>query len=210
MVTFAIGNIGTFDDGVETFEDYAERLQQYYLANEKASTKSFEELIDHLNRHLNPKPLVIAERSRFHKRDQKQGETIIQYIAGLRNLRIHCNFGDYLGDALRYRFVCGLRNEKIQKILISKDLTLGKAVKTAVAMETATYDAIELQGQRNQQTVNTIHKKTPTPKSDFTHKTAPTKPCFLWEGDHKLDKCRHINTICRFCSNTGVLKGRVL
>lgn len=88
--------------------------------------------------------------------------------------------------------MCGLRNENIQKNLLSKeDLTLDKAVKTAVAMETATNDAIELQGQRNQQTVNKIHIKAPTPKREFTHKTAPTKPCFRCEGDHKPDKCRH-------------------
>lgn len=39
MATFAIGKIGNFDDGVETWEDYAERLQQYYLANEVANDK---------------------------------------------------------------------------------------------------------------------------------------------------------------------------
>lgn len=70
-------------------------------------------------------------------------------------------------------------------------------------METATDDAIELQRQQNQQTVNKIHINTPAPQREFTHKTAPTKPCFRCEGDHKPDKCRHINTICRFCSYAG-------
>lgn len=105
----------------------------------------------------------------------------MQYKAELHNLAIQCNFGDYLGDALRDRFVCGLRNENIQKSLLSKEgLTLDKAVKTAVAMETA-----------------------PTPKREIMHKTKPTKPCFRCEVDHKPDKCRHMNTIYRFCSNAG-------
>lgn len=146
-------------------------------------------MIEHFNRHLNPKPLVIAERFRFHKRYQKQGEAIMQYKAELHNLAIHCNFGDYLGDALRDRFVCELRNENIQKILLSKEgLTLDKA-----AMGTATNDATELQGPM----------KAPTSKREFMHKTTPTKPCFRCEVDHKPDKYRHINTICRFCSNAG-------
>jgi hypothetical protein len=175
MATFAIGTIGNFDDGIETWEAYAERLQQYFIANgianeinvpallsligpktcallkplvapDKPSDKTFEVLIDHLNKHLNSKPLVIAERFRFHERDQKQGETTMQYIAELRNLAIHYNFGDNLGDTRLDRFVCGLRHENIQKNLLSKDdLTLDLAVKTAVAMETASNDAIELQ-----------------------------------------------------------------
>lgn len=48
-----------------------------------------------------------------------------------------------------------------EKFAIKK---LDKTVKTAVAIETATYDAIELQGQRNKQTVNKIHMKATTPK----------------------------------------------
>lgn len=163
MATFVIGTIGHFEDGVEMWDDYGWLLQQYYLANEvvndkkvlallslmgpktyellqtlmapeKPSTKTFEEMIEHFNRYLNPKPFVIAERFRYHKRDQKQGETIMQYISELRNLAMHCNFGDYLGYTLHDRFVCGLHNENIQKNLLSKeDLTLLKTVKTAVA-----------------------------------------------------------------------------
>lgn len=64
--------------------------------------------------------------------------------------------------------MCGLRNENIQKNLLSKeDLALGKAVNTAVAMETFTNDVIELEGQQNQRTVNKIHMKAPTPKRIF-------------------------------------------
>lgn len=81
----------------------------------------------------------------------------------------------------------GLRNENIQKNLLSKEeLTLDEAVKTAVTMETATNDAIELQGQRSHQTVNKIHMKASTPKREFTHKTALTKPCFRCEGATNL------------------------
>ena len=40
-----------------------------------------------------------------------------EYVAELRHLATHCNFGAYLDEALRDRLVCGLRNENTQKRL---------------------------------------------------------------------------------------------
>ena len=58
-----------------------------------------------------------------------------QYIAVLKKLGEHCEFGDYLEEAMRDRFVCGLRNEAIQKrLLTEKSLTFRKAVEVAVSV----------------------------------------------------------------------------
>ena len=35
---------------------------------------------------------MITERFRFHKRDQKEGESITVYVAELRKLTEHCSF----------------------------------------------------------------------------------------------------------------------
>ena len=95
-----------------------------------------------LKDHLSPKPLIIAERFRFHKRNQREGETVTQYIAELRKLAEFCEFGTNLNDSLRDRFVCGIRAENIQKCLLSEAaLTLEKALEAAQAMETAAKDA---------------------------------------------------------------------
>ena len=49
-----------------------------------------------------------------------------------------CDFGDFLDQALRDRFVCGLANANTQRRLLSeKDLTLKRAVTIATAMEMA-------------------------------------------------------------------------
>ena len=72
------------------------------------STKTYAEIVTFLNDHLSPKPLVIAERFRFHKRGQKEGETITVYVEELRKLTEHCKFGGTLNDALRDRLVCGI------------------------------------------------------------------------------------------------------
>lgn len=57
-------------------------------------------------------------------------------MAELRCLSTHCKFEGFLDEALRDRLVCGLRNEAIQKKLLTEaDLTLTKAVELAVRME---------------------------------------------------------------------------
>ena len=43
------------------------------------------------------------------------GESISEYVAELRRLATHCEFADYLQQALRDRFVCGIQHENTQK-----------------------------------------------------------------------------------------------
>ena len=71
-----------------------------------------------LKEHFDPPPVLIAECYHFYKRDQQPGESLTTYIAELRRLAVSCKFGDSLNDALRDRFVCGLRNKATQKQLV--------------------------------------------------------------------------------------------
>lgn len=41
---------------------------------------TFDDLINKLTDHLSPRPSEIAERFRFHKREQTVGETVAVYI----------------------------------------------------------------------------------------------------------------------------------
>uniref|UniRef100_A0AAV2LPS5 CARD domain-containing protein n=1 Tax=Knipowitschia caucasica TaxID=637954 RepID=A0AAV2LPS5_KNICA len=121
-------------------------LLRSLIAPAKPADKTIEEITRTLKNHLNPAPLVIAERFRFHKRNQAKTETVSEYIADLRRLAEHCQFGEGLSDALRDRFVCGLHNESTQKRLLTEErLTLRRAVDIVVSVETAARDATELQ-----------------------------------------------------------------
>ena len=103
-----------------------------------------------LKSHYDPKPLVIAERFHFHKREQG---SIAEYEAGLRKL---CKFGQYLDDALRDRFVCGLRHEGTQKrLLAERELTFTKARDIALGVEAAEKNLKEV---RNVATPKCIQK----------------------------------------------------
>ncbi len=43
-----------------------------------------------------------------------------EYVAELQCLSTHCEFRAYLPEALRDRFVCGIRNEGNQKRLLTE------------------------------------------------------------------------------------------
>jgi len=84
------------------------RFAKRLVLPEKPNTKSFDDLVTLLTNHLQPKPTVIAERYKFHQHNQLSGETVTVYIAELRKLAKTCEFGAYLEEALRDKFVCGL------------------------------------------------------------------------------------------------------
>ena len=107
-------------------------------------SKAYNDLVAIIKGHFNPNPIQIAERFRFHKRNQKEGESVRDFNAAIRKLSEHCGFTD-LSDALKDRLVCGIRNEQIQKkLLTEKDLNYDTALEMAVAVETASKDAIEM------------------------------------------------------------------
>ena len=102
------------------------------LAPVKPGDKPFAVLSETLLCHFDPKPLVIAEQFHFHRCNQASSESISEYVAELRRLVTHCEFGDYLEQALRDRLVCGIRHENTQKRLLSEsDLSLTKAIEMA-------------------------------------------------------------------------------
>ena len=64
------------------------------LALTNPKEKSFDELAAVLKKHFEPKPLVIAEKFTFHRRNQSSTKPVLDYIAELRCLAMHCDFGD--------------------------------------------------------------------------------------------------------------------
>ena len=89
---------------------------------------------------------------------KKQGESIPDYVAALKQLRKHCEFGGDLQPRLRDAFVFGLANTDTQKRLLQKDnLNIDAAVSAPTAIEQANADAVEL--SRDSKPVNTVRKQ---------------------------------------------------
>ena len=133
-----IGRVQEFIPETKALSAYLERLQLFFDANiiaedRKVSVlltvvgvknyawlcsliapslprdKTFDELVGKLKAHFEPKPLVIVERFHYYRRSQELDESVLTYIAELRRLTARCEFGVFLDEALRDRFVCRLQ-----------------------------------------------------------------------------------------------------
>ena len=160
----------------------------------KPEDKILEELTTLLTKHYDSEPIVITERFHFYQRNQKSGESISEYLASLRNLASRCQFKDFLSEALRDRLVCGLNSEATQKSLLAKDdLTLDKALETALSMEAAAKRTRELKGSHRANPVLKVEPQTP-----------PAQPCGrCGRGNHSSSACRFKGTKCHKCGKVG-------
>ncbi|XP_052405263.1 uncharacterized protein LOC127951422 [Carassius gibelio] len=150
MATGTIGSLAAFDAKVQTWEEYSEIVEQFFVANgiedegkqrailisvvgpqtysvmrnllspTKPSEKTYQPLITMLKNHFNPKPSEIVQRFKFDSRTKKPTETVTEYVAELRCLAQDCNYGATLDQMLRDRLVCGIDDDRIQRRLLSE------------------------------------------------------------------------------------------
>ena len=125
-----LGTIEFFNPSSEDWNAYCERFDQYVIANEikeekkivatfltsvgsktynvlrdllapvKPSSLKLTDLVTTLRDHYEPKPIVIAERFHFHRREQREGKGMAAYSAALKKCSEHCAFGAFLEEAL--------------------------------------------------------------------------------------------------------------
>ena len=77
------------------------KLVRSLVAPEDPKDNSYEDLAKLLQDHFMPKPSAIVQRFRFNARSQQPGETIAMFLAELRHLSEHCEFGITLDEMLR-------------------------------------------------------------------------------------------------------------
>ena len=100
--------------------------------------KTYAQLTTILKNHFGQNKLVIAERYRFHNCTQREGESVTALAANMKHLASTCQFGTHLNEALRDRFVCGLRSKETQKKLLTEEHTFD--MKVALGAEAAEKD----------------------------------------------------------------------
>ena len=226
------GQLTAFDPEAENISTYLERVSLYFAANDigdgkKVSVllteigtknygiirslvapalpqdKTFADLVTVLTDHFQPKPLIIAERFRFYQRNQGPTESVLDYVAELRRLAITCDFGTFLDQALRDKFVCGLKSEQTQKSLLAEEgLTLAKAVEKAQAKETAARDARNLKGQGPTTMSGVLQLSTTNTMKGSAQ--VKGKPCFrCGRKGHEGKDCKFKSATCHKCGKVG-------
>ena len=136
---------------------------------------------------------------------------MLAYVAELKKLATHCNFGANLNEALRDKLVCGLQNIQIQRRLLSEaKLKYSKALEIAVAMEAAVRDASELHSELHAEPrVDKIsdNSKPPPPPPPPTPPPPPNltpKVCYRCGGDSQAShNCRFKDQKCYHCGKVG-------
>ena len=163
----------------------------HLLAPEDLSTKTFDQLTATLNKHFEPKRVQIAELFYFRKRLQAVGETIGEYDAALHKQATHCNFGNNLEDELRDQLVCGLRNESVQRRLLSEvDLKYDKTIDIIRAAELADKNATAIRPSPTDTTIHSIDRS--KNKTTYRRTVKQTLSCSRCGGRHRPTDCMQV------------------
>ena len=231
MATY--GKIGEFKESEESWTQYVERLEQYFLANEvedvakrralllsvcgsktyalargllqpaKTAETTFKKIVDTLEKHFSPKPSEIVERYKFHSRNRNEDEGIAAYVAELRKLTEHCNFGETLPEMLRDRLVCGINNKKIQqRLLAEQELTLKKAEEIALGEELAAKHVVDIQSDTTPSSVNQVGARDKNGIKDAKDHR-PDSECYRCGEKHEASACRFKDAQCFKCGRRG-------
>ena len=120
-----IGSLEAFDPKTDTVAAYVERAELYMDANDmpdarrvatflncvgkttysiirnlmipdKPAEKSLKDIIAVMEKHFEPKPLVISQRFKFNECMQLPPKMVTEYVAELRKLSEHCKFKAFL------------------------------------------------------------------------------------------------------------------
>ena len=135
--------IGVFSGQPIEWEDYVERLENYFVAHDikmavkkravlfsecgmatykliksliapqKPSDVEYKVLLEKAKQHLVPAPSCIVECYKFNIHVQQPSESIASFVAQLHALVTHCKFGEMLEDMLHDQIVCGVSNSRI-------------------------------------------------------------------------------------------------
>ena len=168
------------------------------LAPAKPSEVKLEVLVKTLRDHYEMKLIVIKGQFHFHKCEQHVGEGVAVYSIALKKCSEHCAFRTFLDEALRDRFVCGLRSKQTQKrFSVQKEVTRKAAVEIVLGMEVADKQADNFRNSPEDGGID--HVKPPHPPTALKQR----KLCCRCGENHIPQKCQFKDENCRNCKSKG-------
>ncbi|RLJ22797.1 hypothetical protein DJ031_00255, partial [bacterium endosymbiont of Escarpia laminata] len=202
--------------GTETYT-----LLRSLAAPKAPADLTYKELCVLLSSHFEPKPNAILQRYSFYSAYRKQGQSVKDFVAELKELARNCDFGKtregvnlseqlILDENLRDRLVCGVADPAIQRRLLGEtDLGFEKAFQIPLAMESAAANTTQLRSTGSDPTLHradvhkvTTHRQTPRRAKQVT--PIQGRACFrCGKTTHLQSECRFKNAECRFCKKIG-------
>lgn len=165
-------------------------------APETVMNTVYTDLTKLLDQHFVPKRTLWAARFEFHKRTQHPDEEAAPFMAELQRLANDCKFKDLLDSMLITQFICGLRNEQVQRRLLQeKEEKLTKA--TALEMAAAAECAVKQQVAIREEPVKWVNKS--------PHRPNEQDKCNRCGARHG-GVCKYVNAVCYRCNKKGHLE----
>ena len=174
--------------------------------------KKYKPVVSKLDEFFKVRKNTIYERARFNRRDQREGESIEQYLTALYELIENCDYGDLKDELLRDRIVVGIRDVALsEKLQLDATLTLEKAKQKVRQREAVKEQSSKLQGQGDKSDPIVVEAVRSQRQSQGKGATsgATSKPpairCTRCGRDKHLsgDRCPARNVICHSCKKRG-------
>ncbi|XP_049869201.1 uncharacterized protein LOC126377181 [Pectinophora gossypiella] len=238
-MTNFIGNISNFDHNVQEWQIFYGRFEQFVKINnindgnrgallltllsddtyrlarnlvhpDKLEDVKFDELVKKLSSHFTPKRSVFADRANFYAATRGTGESVEDWVARLRGLIVHCEFGSALESHLLDRFVLGMNAGPERDRLFELDATtctFAKAVEVAQQMSCARL----ARAQPGAGAAGLNVKEEPVyrvsgAKGDVDRSKGVHRCSVCGLKNHDAAKCRFKNYRCQVCGEIGHLK----
>jgi transposase InsO family protein len=165
----------------------------------KLTDKAYKDICAALKGHFDPQPSAIVQRFHFNNRVRKPDESVSEYLAELRRLSEHCDYGSVLNEMLRDRLVCGINDSQIQRQLLAEaNLTLRSATDIALASESAASFCKLLE------TAAPSCARPDAPVLKLQHNAEEGKRCGrCLSTRHHPSKCPFLSRRCFNCNKTG-------
>ena len=148
-----------------------------------------------------PRENTIYERFLFFTRDQRESESVDQYLTELRQIAANCDFESITPDQLlRDRLVTGVRIAKVRENLLKeKKLTLEKAIDIAHAAEST---AAQMKVMSAESGLNVLKEKEKEKEHTNSVPSASNdriKDCKFCGRNHERRNCPAFGQVCAYC-----------
>ncbi|XP_055910453.1 uncharacterized protein K02A2.6-like [Eupeodes corollae] len=178
-------------------------ISKTLVAPKKPDDLKYDELVQKLVAHFEPKKNITAERYKFLNRNQELDESVSDFIVAIKQLAEGCKYLEFLNEALKDRLLMGLKNKRIQSKLIDADeLTWEKACEIALNMELIETEMANMSGG-SAVAVNSVRKK--RSDGDRDSRSTTVRPL----GEHAVrgnsrSRMRNFDKLqCHFCKKWG-------